>query len=241
MKRTSILTTVLALALTLPLNNAFAHGIWVAQRVGDLTIVYGHLAEDEAYETKKVKSVEAFSAGGMKLPVTVVPSPKNVTLQASDDVAVLVTRFDNGFWIKGADGQWQNVGKKQVPGGTESHQPLKFNTHVLKPLATPLKLTGAALEIVPLVDPVGLNLGDPLPVQVYLNGKPYAGAEVINDYLNNAHATVKAGADGKVVLKVTSAGLNVVAVEHTQATPSNPDVDELYLMATLSYVLPHVE
>lgn len=241
MKRSRILAGALALALALPLNSAFAHGIWVAQRAGDLAVVYGHLAEDEAYDAGKVKSVEAFDARGGRLSVTLVPGPKNVTIQAPEGVAVVVTRFDNGFWIKGADGQWQNVGKRQVPGGTESHQPLKFNTHVLQPLTAPLKPSGASLEIVPLVDPVSLHLGDNLPVQVYLNGKPYAGAEVINDYVNNAEATVQAGPDGKVVLKVTSAGLNVVAVEHIQATPGGPDVDELYLMATLSFVLPHVE
>lgn len=231
----------LSLALFLPMTNAATHGIWVAQRTGDLTIVYGHLAEDEAYETKKVKSVEGFTAAGAQRPVVLVPGDKNVTLKVPEDVAVLATRFDNGFWIKAADGQWQNVGKKQVPGGTESHQPLKYNLHILGPVRAPLKPTGAALEILPLVDPTGLKVGDPLPVQVLFKGAPYAGALVINDYVNNAEVTTPAGADGRVTLKVTSAGLNVVAVEHTEKTPDNADVDEVYSMATLSYTLPHVE
>jgi len=229
------------LGFTMLANLAHAHGIWVAQRTDELTVVYGHLAEDGAYETKKVKSVEGITASGDRRQIAVVAAEKNVSLKVPDDVVVLTTTFDNGFWIKGADGKWQNVGKQQVPGGMDSHQPLKFNTHVLKPLTVAMKPTGTALEIVPLVDPIGLKLGDDLPVQVLLQGKPYADAAVINDYINNAAATATADAEGKVVLKVTSAGLNVIAVEHTQRTPDNADVDELYLMSTLSFTLPHVE
>ena len=227
--------------MSLPISNASAHGIWVAQRTDQLTIVYGHLAEDGAYETKKVESVVGKTATDEARDVKLNVGEKNVGLVVSDDVAVLTTTFDNGFWIKGPDEKWQNVGKMQVPGGTESHQPLKYNTHILKSVGSGLKPTGAPLEIVPLVDPIALKIGDELPVQVLLNGKPLPGAEVINDYLNNAEAKITADAEGKAVLKVTSAGLNVVGVEFTEKTPNNADVDEIFNFATLSYTLPHVE
>jgi nickel transport protein len=237
----SLKTGLMALVFASFADQAGAHGIWVAQRTDELTIVYGHLAEDGAYETKKVKSIEGINAAGEKRSVPLVPGQNNVKFTAPEDAIVLSTTFDNGFWIKGPDGKWQNVGKVQVPRGTESHQPLKYNTHILKPLAGAMKPTGVALEVVPLVDPIGLKFGADLPVQVYLNGAPYAAATVINDYINNAHATTKADADGKVTLKVTSAGLNVIGVEHTEKTPDNADVDEIYYMSTLSFVLPHVE
>ena len=241
MKIRMLMAGVLAAHLVSLTNNAAAHGIWLAQRTDELTVVYGHLAEDGGYETKKVKSVEGFTATGEKRAITLAPSEKNVKLTAPDDVVVLSTVFDNGFWIKSPDGKWQNVGKQQVAGGTESHQPLKYNTHILKSPGQALKPTGAPLEIAPLTDPTALKLGDDLPVQVYQNGKPFAGAGVINDYLNNAEAVTKADADGKVTLKVTSAGLNVIGVEFTEKTPTNADVDEIFNFATLSYTLPHVE
>ena len=241
MKIQMLIAGVLAAHLVSLTNTAGAHGIWLAQRTDELTVVYGHLAEDGAYKAKKVKSIEGFTATGEKRAITLALSEKNVKLTAPDDVVVLSTVFDNGFWIKGADGKWQNVGKQQVAGGTESHQPLKYNTHILKSPGIALKPTGAPLEIVPLTDPIALKLGDDLPVQVYLNGKPLAGASVINDYINNAEAVTKADGEGKATLKVTSAGLNVIGVEFSEKTPTNPDVDEIFNFATLSYTLPHVE
>lgn len=241
MKTKLLALAVLAAYLPLQISSAGAHGIWVAQRTDQLTIVYGHLAEDGAYETKKVKSVVAKTANGEARDVKLNVGEKNVTMTVPDDVAVLSTTFDNGFWIKGPDAKWQNVGKLQVPGGTESHQPLKYNTHILKSVGSGLKPTGAPLEIVPLVDPIALKIGDDLPVQVLLNGKPLPGAELINDYINNAESKITADADGRVTLKVTSAGLNVVGVEFTEKTPNNADVDEIFNFATLSYTLPHVE
>lgn len=236
-----LMAGVIAAHLVSLTNTAAAHGIYVAQRTDELTVVYGHLAQDGAYETKKVKSVEGITATGEKRTVNLTAGEKNVKLAAPDDVVVLSTTFDNGFWIKGPDGKWQNVGKQQVSGGTESHQPLKYNTHILKSPGSALKPTGAPFEIVPLVDPIALKLGSDLPVQVLLNGKPLAGAGVINDYINNAEAVTKADSDGKVTLKVTSAGLNVIGVEFTEKTPTNADVDEIFNFATLSYTLPHVE
>jgi nickel transport protein len=241
MKSRFLAISTLLFGTMLATNTTNAHGIWVAQRTGELTIVYGHLAEDSAYETKKVKSVEGITVTGERRQIPLTAGQKNVTFTAPEDAVVLATKFDNGFWIKGPDDKWQNVGKAQIPGGTGSHQPLKYNTHILKPLVFPMKPTGAAFEIVPLVDPIGLKLGNDLPVQVYFNGTPLAEAKIINDYINNAEATIKADANGKAVLKVTSAGLNVVAAEHTEKTPGNADVDEIYYMSTLTYVLPHVE
>lgn len=170
-----------------------------------------------------------------------VAGEKNVVLAPQNDVVILATAFDNGFWIKDSGGAWQNVGKKDVPDGTESHHPLKFNTHILGNLTGEPRQTGATLEIVPMVDPISLQRGDDLPVQIYFHGKPLAGAEVINDYLNNAHVTVTANAEGKAVLKVTSEGLNVIALEATEKTPDDVNADEIYYNATLSFSLPHVE
>lgn len=220
---------------------ALGHGVWLAQRTDDLTVVYGHLAEDGAYEARKVTSVVGYTATAEKTDVEVTEGKKSVSLVLPEGVVVVTTTFDNGFWIKDASGAWQNVGKTDVPGGTESHHPLKFNTHILENLPGRPWQTGAELEIVPLVDPIDLYKGDDLPVQVYLHGKPFGGAEVISDYLNDAHVTATAGGDGKVVLKVMSEGLNVIAVEATAKTPDDVNADEVYYNATLSFSLPHVE
>lgn len=235
------LLPLFAVALTMSSSSVFAHGIWVAQRLDKPTIVYGHLAEDGTYDPARVKAVVGYGADGDAMQVDIKRAEQNVSLGVLDGTAVISTTFDNGFWIKNAEGVWQNVGKTEVPDGTDSHQPLKFNTHILGPVEGGFQPTGAALEIVPLADPTSLHLGDNLPIQVLFNGKPFANAKVINDYINDAHRTVTADAEGKVTLKVLSEGVNVLAVEREQATTDNADVDLIYYNATLSFTLPHVE
>jgi len=222
---------------------AEAHGIWVAQRVDRPTIVYGHGSEDGAYDPAKVTQSSGLTATGDRVPVAITPHESNATLEIPEGVAAVATIFDNGFWIKDSTGNWQNVGKRQVPGGTEAHHPLKYNTHLAGPFEGALAPWGAALEIVPQSNPAALGYGEDYVVQVLLNGEPLQGVAVINDYINLPQVVTSGVTDdkGMITLKVTSAGLNVVGVEHSAKIAADPDTDELFLFSTLSFTLPHVE
>ncbi|QYZ68550.1 DUF4198 domain-containing protein [Neotabrizicola shimadae] len=235
------IATVSALACIPTL--AAAHGIWVAQRIDQPTIVYGHGSEDGAYDPAKVTQSVGLTTSGEKLAVTITPHESNATIDIPEGAAVVATTFDNGFWIKDSTGNWQNVGKRQVPDGTEAHHPLKYNTHLAGPFEGPLAPWGAALEIVPQSNPAALAYGDEYVVQVLLNGEPLPGVALINDYINLPNGMTPAVTDdkGMITLKVTSAGLNVVGVEHSTKVTDDPDTDELFLFSTLSFALPHVE
>ena len=104
------------------------------------------------------------------------------------------------------------------------------------------KPTGQALEIVPLVEPMGLKMGDDLPVQVLAEGKPLPGVALYTDYVNDGHAmSAKTDADGKVTLFVRNDGLNVVGVSYAKKVSGDPDLDQVSYFATLSFTLPHGE
>ena len=238
----SLTISLLFFALTVP-SVALGHGIWFTQRTGDLTLVFGHGAQDLAYEADKVKSVVSVSQNGERRDVELIRNLKNVNLSAVKDAVALVTFFDNGSWIKNGDGKWQNVGKLQVAGGSESHRAVKYNTHLAGKSRGPIKPTGAALEIVPLRDPMSLKLGAALPVQVLLFGKPYKNARLRADYLGRPgeKTTTSTDAQGKVTLRIATDALNVISVEFDEKTPNHPDVDEISHLATLSFVLPHKE
>lgn len=222
---------------------AQAHGIWLAQRADETAVVYGHGAEDNAYDPAKVTSVTGIGAEGATVPVEVVPHERNATVVLPEGLVAVATTFDNGFWIKDTAGEWQNVGKQEVPGGTEAHHPLKHSTHLLGGFTGALAPTGAALDLIPQQDPTALALGDTYQVQLLLNGEPLPGVAIINDYLNEPHHVTEAVTDrnGMASLEVTSEGLNVVGVEHTEPVADSPDTDELFLFSTLSFELPHVE
>jgi len=218
---------------------ASAHGVWVAQRHGDLAVVYGHGAGDDAYKPEKIKAVKALTAAGEGREVKIVPQPKNALIEAPKDAAVVTVLFDNGFWTKGVDGKWVNKGKREVPDGQGSSHAVKTNTTLLAKGA-PLKPQGLPLEIVPLVDPMTLKIGDDLPVQVLHEGKPLASVPLYPDYVNDGHAkSDRTDAQGKATLFVRNDGLNVVGVSHSVPTPDNPDVDRVGLFATLSFALPN--
>jgi nickel transport protein len=230
------------LAALIPAS-ALAHGVWIAQRVDQPTLVYGHGSEDGAYDPAKVTEAFGITPKGERVDIAITPQSANVTYSIPEGLAVVATTFDNGFWIKDAKGEWQNVGKREVPDGTEAHHPLKYNTHLVGAFEGALAPWGATLEIVPQSNPAALGHGADYVVQILLNGEPLPGVAVINDYINLPQVVTPAVTDdkGMVTLKVTSATLNVVGVEHTAKLTGDPDTDELFLFSTLSFTLPHVE
>ncbi len=228
-------------AVAAMVTHAQAHGIWVAQRQGDWAVVYGHGASDEAYKPEKVKSVVAYSASGETRTSNILRQPKNVLIEPAPDAVALTVTLDNGIWTKGPDGKSVNKPKTEVPGAQSASHSIKINTTVLKAGAS-FKATGQGLEIVPLVDPMSLKMGDDLPVQVFADGKPVAGVALAVDYVNDGHAqSSKTDENGKVTLFVRNDGLNVIGVSHVKATPGNPEADQVSYFATLSFTLPHAD
>ncbi|MBD2748432.1 DUF4198 domain-containing protein [Microvirga sp. BT688] len=220
---------------------AHAHGIWTAQRHGDIAIVYGHGAGDDAYKPEKVKSAVSYLASGEKRDSKVLHQVKNALVEPAEDAVALTVILDNGIWTKGPDDKSANRPKSQVPGAQSASHSIKINTTILKSGAS-LKPTGQGLEIVALADPMTLKMGDDLPVQVFADGEPLAGVPLYVDYVNDGHAqSNKTDAEGKVTLFVRNDGLNVIGVSHAKKTPGNAEIDQVSYFATLSFILPHGE
>jgi uncharacterized GH25 family protein len=222
-------------------NAAHAHGIWTAQRHGDLAVVYGHGAGDDAYEPGKVKSAVSHLASGETRDSKILHQAKNALIDPAPDAVALTVTFDNSVWTKEANGKSVNKPKSQVTDAQSASHSIKINTTILK-TGAPLKPTGLGLEIVPLVDPLSLKMGDDLPVQVFSGGKPLAGLPLYVDYVNDGHAqSTKTDADGKVTLFVRNDGLNVIGVSYAKSMPNNAEIDQTSYFATLSFTLPHGE
>ena len=47
-----------------------AHGLWTEQRRGNIEVIYGHGAEDNAFKAQKISGAWAYDAGGKMIPVT---------------------------------------------------------------------------------------------------------------------------------------------------------------------------
>ncbi len=234
----TILAGLILIAGALASAVAAAHGIWVAQRHGDLAVVYGHGASDEGYDPNKLTAVAAFDSAGKVVPVELRQQDDHVLLDVAAGAATLTATFDNGFWSQGPDGRWVNQPKSAVPGAKQSGHYVKYATTVLRPLAAAPEAMGLPLEIVPLVDPMTLAMGDALPVRVLHDGAPLAGATVIAEYTTASDERDLTTDDaGEAVVTVRNQGLNVVAVSHEMATPEDAEADKLALLATLAFTL----
>lgn len=220
-----------------------AHGLWTEQRRGNIEVIYGHGAEDDAFKADKVSGAWAFDGKGRMIPVTVERLADHARLKPLKAPATLAVALDNGPWSQTADKQWLNQGQRQVPGAIASIHTWKYSLAFYQPGARLPELQRMRLAIVPEVDPLEVGPGKPLAVRVLLDGKPAAGIELIGDYRGEPDAiSAKTDAEGRATVLVRNAGLNIIATQITLDTPNDPDVKQQGLFSSLTFLgAPHHE
>ena len=235
--------TLLGLLITLGTTQATAHGLWTEQRRGNIEVIYGHGAEDDAFKAKKVSGAWAYDAAARMIPVTVQHLADHARLQPLKPPAVLAVALDNGPWSQTADKGWVNQGRSQVPGAIASTHTFKYSLAIYQAGAKLHKLEQLKLLILPEVDPLTVGQGNSLPVRVLLDGQPVAGVKLIGDY-RNAPSTLSTETDaqGRAQVLVRNEGLNVIAAELEVPLKNDPDVASRGLFSSLTFLgNPHHE
>ncbi|HBQ35445.1 MAG TPA: hypothetical protein DD729_01165 [Rhodobacteraceae bacterium] len=212
-----------------------AHGIWVADRHDNLAIVYGD-GSDEGYKPEKVVSLSGKKADMSAGEITRNDQDDHILFTAADDTAYITAEFVSGHWSQDKDEKWHNVPKDQLEGALKGGYYVKYTTGILKNLGALPQLQNHTLEILALVDPTTLKMGDYLPVQVYFQGNPLADAELIADYVTDRDNKLKTDSKGYVTIKVRNNGLNVLAINHNQEVTGDPKADKYGYFSTLSFV-----
>lgn len=225
------------LGLLCAATHASAHGLWTEQRRGNIEVVYGHGAEDNAFKAQKVSGAWAYDRAGAMIPVTVERLPDHARLKPLASPAVLAVALDNGMWSQTPDKQWVNKGRSQVPGAIESTQTFKYSLAIYQPGAKLPSLDRIKLVILPEVDPLGVGPGHLLPVRVLLDGKPAAGVKLVGDY-RSAPSTVstETDQDGRAKVLVRNEGLNVIAAQIEVPVPGNADIASRGLFTSLTFL-----
>jgi len=94
-----------------------------------------------------------------------------------------------------------------------------------------------ALVIVPEVDPLKVGPGNPLPIRVYVDGKPTAGVRIMADYrgvgTTDFERAATTDAEGRASIIVRNAGLNVIA---TFAVQEDENGEKTFLHTTLAFL-----
>ncbi|WP_460059930.1 DUF4198 domain-containing protein [Pseudomonas sp. S2_A05] len=220
-----------------------AHGLWTEERRGNIEVIYGHGAEDNAFKAQKVSGAWAYDASGKMIPVSVERLADHARLKPLKPPAVMAVALNNGMWSQTADKKWINEGRSKVPGATEATQTFKYSLSIYQPGAKLPKLDQIKLLILPEVDPLTVGPGKSLPVRVLLDGKPAAGVKLIGDYRSAPNTlSTETDKDGRAQVLVRNEGLNVIAAQVEVPVKDSVDVDSRGLFSSLTFVgEPHHE
>lgn len=236
LKQILAVSGALALVLSLPLA-AGAHGAWVAERWGNLGVVYGHGAGDDPYDPARITQALAIAEDGATTPVEVDKREKHAILKPEGEPAAILMTFDNGYWTEKTDGKWVNEAKDKVADAKAAGHYIKNSLSLLHAHGALPAFPKQDLQILPLDNPIGRKAGDPIRLRVLHDGKPLAGAVVTLDYVNQASLKSEpTDADGEVIVAIRNDGLNVLAVDHSLPLENDPKADLVGYTATLSFV-----
>ncbi|MBH3442693.1 MULTISPECIES: DUF4198 domain-containing protein [Pseudomonas] len=220
-----------------------AHGLWTEERRGNIEVIYGHGAEDNAFKAQKISGAWAYDASGKMIPVSVERLADHARLKPLKPPAVLAVALNNGMWSQTADKKWINEGRSKVPGATEATQTFKYSLAIYQPGTKLPKLEQIKLLILPEVDPLTVGPGKSLPVRVLLDGKPAAGVKLYGDYRSAPNTlSTETDKDGRAQVLVRNEGLNVIAAQVEVPVRDSADVDSRGLFSSLTFLgEPHHE
>ena len=241
MKRlSSVLAGAMVAGAALPVE---AHGIWFAQRAKQLAIIYGIGADDlEAVKRQpNMHDLKAYDADYQPIGAALRTAGSLVIVDTDAAPTLVSVILDNGTWSWLPGGEIVKKGRDEAPTATRAETTLKYAVTIQGALSKPIPpLAGQVLQIVP-VGAIPTKLGTPLTYRVLFNGKPVAGAEVINDMVNDPDATpVKTKADGTVTMPVRNQGLNIIRAVQVGPTDNPKKIDRYEYTATLAFTLAHV-
>ncbi|WP_323167520.1 DUF4198 domain-containing protein [Pseudomonas atacamensis] len=220
-----------------------AHGLWTEERRGNIEVIYGHGAEDNAFKAQKISGAWAYDASGKMIPVSVERLADHARLKPLKPPALMAVALNNGMWSQTADKKWINEGRSKVPGATEATQTFKYSLAIYQPGAKLPKLDQIKLLILPEVDPLTVGPGKSLPVRVLLDGKPAAGVKLYGDYRSAPNTlSTETDKDGRAQVLVRNEGLNVIAAQVEVPVKDSVDVDSRGLFSSLTFLgEPHHE
>jgi uncharacterized GH25 family protein len=229
--------SIITAAVLLGAQTTYAHGIWTEQRYGHLEVVYGHGAEDQAYLPEKIKGVWAYDAHGNRVPVTVQKLDDHVRLEPIAPPSIVAVALDNGVWSKNAKGESVNKPMAEVPGAVSASHSYKYSLAILEPHARLPDRLKLAMIIRPLNDPMEVGVGNLLPVEVTIDGKPAEGIALLDDYRGMPDAsTVKTDAQGRANIVIRNSGLNVIAAQARVPAQNEKGIPERSLFTSLTFV-----
>lgn len=148
------------------------------------------------------------------------------------------------FWSNGPEG-WAQTDRTQRPDAAYVEEAMMFGKTILNVDGASgdsfiSKPVGQKLEIVPLVNPAKVEVGDKMPLQVLLDGKPAKNLAVNATFAGFSDKGYKAfagetDAQGRIDFVPLKDGYWVVRARHAAKHPDPQKADELILSSSLTF------
>lgn len=242
MKKSFIIKFASLILFALNTNYIHAHGIWFAERSGQLAFIYGEGASDLNTLTRqhKIKSIKGYDAQWESITTSLRVTGPLLLVNSNKALTSVSAVLDNGIWSKKQDGSWIAKGRDVVPNAKLSEHTMKYAVHLKGPLQPITTLKSQTLQIIPVGDKFPTLLGSKVTFKILFEGKPVSHAKIVIDFVNDPDAApVISNEEGLVTIPLRNQGLNVIAAIYDGTSYNLTKVDKVEHLATLSFVLPH--
>lgn len=245
------LATLLAAAVVIPLS-AQAHDLWITTpgaTPGQNMIIlvgYGHaFPQSGTLEAEAIVPPSIAGPGGV-IQSKPMAAMKYESIKPLAKGSYVVSAGRKAQWYSKTPEGYVNKPKDQVPGALRCVRTVKYGKAIVNvggALGDVSKPVGTPLEIVPLANPGTVAVGGELPVQVLMNGKPLAKAEVMATFAGftpegKAMAFyAKADKEGMVKVKLWHPGLWLVRAYHKEPFKDQAKCDNFGQTAVLTFVI----
>ncbi|MGV1099487.1 DUF4198 domain-containing protein [Thiovibrio sp. JS02] len=252
-KRLPCWLTVSVLTLTLlGAQEACAHYPWIemenyapaAQGAQPFHIGWGHTFPSENFlAADDLEEIFILSATGAKIPVAPESATEFISRQALADGAYLVAgRRKSSFYTKTVDG-----GKRQSKKGLDNVVKCSWSTMSMKGIVNVGarqeavdQAVGHPLEIIPLVNPARLKVGDTLPVRVLFKGQPFSGemAAVYHGHADKKESqapSITTDQNGRGGITLGAPGIWLLRIQHELPFSQPEECDAESYVATLTF------
>jgi uncharacterized GH25 family protein len=233
---------------------ASAHDIWITLSGPDsarrAVINYGHPYDRPPTVADKIIDIFAINKNGQQSLIKGLTTTREgqwfvvETAPFRDDGhTLLAVRYDNGYWVKTADG-YRNATNREVPDALDTLWSVKFAKALTGPGAPWDKILAHELEIVPLADPLTVKAGQSLRLRVLFRGKPLAGGKIERG--DGLTAVPEADiprfttdGDGVAEVPIVKPGPMQLVIDHDVSPSATPSLAKTDMFnATLWYVVP---
>jgi len=233
MKKIScLLLTSVSLLFGLP---TLAHSIWLEEEGEEFTIRYGHVEKNfEEYDPTKVERVTAFDQSGNPINLEMIPEGEKMVLKSEVTPALVAVAFNNGYWVETAEG-WENISKQEVDNYISSSHTYKYTKALYNWSSSFQQPVGLPLEIIPLSNPMNLQPGQKLDVQILYEQEPLSRLKVT--YNGADGEIIETDQNGIATITLSNSELHYLEANHRYAVENNPKTDAVAHSSTLTFEL----